>query len=209
MTIHRRNGNAYCSVINTAVLIPQLRLRQAIIGMTCATILLAGAMMVQVHASTSTPSSPSFSISKPTKLLALNVGGSTVGTSMVSLQQLHQQPYPYKDEDFVIPTMKEQPRFIQSYMNPQAIQRTRSITSSSTNWIILALTAISFSKALYEKLTKSNMNANSLQPTTTIEDNSENKNEIDGIFEITSTEEDIDIMSPLTDRQPEIGRAHV
>jgi hypothetical protein len=184
--------------------------------MTYSIVLLLVAILV--CASTSSQNSPSFSVSKPApinshirdgivanKLLALNVGGST-GTagSVVQSQQL--QPYPYKDEDFLIPIMKDQPRYIQRYLNPQATHQIPPISTLSPNWIVIALSVLSFSKALYLKLmTNSTVNTNSVQRTTVIgNDDDDKNNDYNNAFEKASAEGDnkegdTDVVSSTTD----------
>jgi hypothetical protein len=128
MTTHNLNSNTYSHRLSmnftTSNRLPlhRLRLHNAIV-MTCLTMFFASVLIV--HASTNAQGSPSFRVSQPAqigsrrgdssggnKLLALNVGSSSTIGNEPSLQQR----YPYKDEDFVIPTIKEQQRYIQSYL---------------------------------------------------------------------------------------------
>jgi hypothetical protein len=146
------------------------------------------------------------------KLLALNVGGGSTTTSIVQSQQQHQlQPYPYKNEDFVIPTIKRHPRYIQRYINAQ------TQSSMTTKWIAIALTAFSFAKAFYYKWTNSTMESNiSLQPTIGIgnddyssssdfngvlESNDDSDSDLSSVLESASTEEDIGTAPTLIDQQ--------
>ena len=112
-----------------------------------------------VHATTSTQGTPSFSISQPLhvnsqktntigtrNMLALNVGSSNVAS-----MKTQRQPYAYKDHDFVIPTIKEQPRYVQHYLGSRSSQRTRAIATSSVHWITYALAAVAFSKSLFQR----------------------------------------------------------
>ena len=212
MAAHRQIGSIYCPIINVTALtnvpLQQLRLRRSIAFMTYSTILLAGVWMV--HASSSTQSSSQFSISQPTqmkslkndilgsqKLLALNVGSNTSAQS-----HLHLQPYPYKDEDFVIPSIKTQPRYIQRYTKPKSTRRIHSMNTAPVHWIAITLAAISFSKVLFHKFTNSTMNKNSLRPTTEMEDDVDDQNDPDRLLESTSIEEDIDVVSPMADVAP-------
>lgn len=204
MRTHGRNGNGHYSSMNTTASkrlpLHRLRLRNAIL-LTQLSIFWASILIV--HASTNAHGSPSFSTSQTTKIdshkddsasankiLALNVGSSSIGNNV----QSQPQPYLYKDEDFVIPTIKQQPRYIQRHLNPQLSKRVRSIATSSAHWIALTLTAVSFSKALFYQLN------NSFRLTTVASDDDCNDSDISTtVLESTNIEEDIDVIPSTTD----------
>ncbi len=175
----------------------RLRLRQAIISlvMTYSSILLVDVAIV--HATTSTQGTPSFSASQPLQinsqkthtigtrnLLTLNGGSSNVAS-----MKTQRQPYAYKDHDFVIPTVKEQPRYVQRYFDSRSSQRARANTTSSVHWITLALTAVAFSKALFQRLKNPAVGAYDVDDDNGI------------VSEINDKEDDIDAASSSTENR--------
>jgi hypothetical protein len=69
-----------------------------------------------------------------------------------------QQQY-ISDEDFVIPTAREQPRYIQRYMNkvksirPNDVSFCKTNSHSETTMVLISLAVLSFSKAVHRTLT--------------------------------------------------------
>jgi hypothetical protein len=69
------------------------------------------------------------------------------------------------------------------------------MASSSTHWIVLTLTAVSFSKALFYKLN------NYFRPTTIIDDDKGNDGDVSTVLESTRIEEGVDVIPSATDNE--------